>query len=140
MKINRILKTACFATFISFSSEFYGQSISQEAKAGANFICECTKTSLGNNGVDISKLLEIYNSYQSQGYLLSKYKADVKRINAQLDGSYSAIETDTYKCRDQFRQKFSSNLSNKEFLSKMQDNLNKNAYTNGPQLIKQLSN
>lgn len=139
MKLNQIFKIICLS-LIFISTKSFSQSIDQKAKAGADFICECSKTALSENGVDTKKLLEIYNSYQSQGTLLSKYKSDVKTISSQMNSKYSEIEADIYKCRNQFRQKFSSDLSNKEFLSKMQDIINKNAYTNGPKLIKDLTN
>lgn len=139
MNLKPTFKIICLS-LIFFSTKFYGQSIDQKAKSGANFICECSKIALSENGVDTDKLLDIYNSYQSQGTLLSKYNDDVKKINSQLNSNYSAIETDIYKCRNQFRQRFSSDLSNKEFLSKMQNIINKNAYTNGPKLIKDLTN
>lgn len=139
MKLNQIFKIICLS-LIFISTKSFSQSIDQKAKAGADFICECSKTALSENGVDTKKLLEIYNSYQSQGTLLSKYKSDVKTIRSQMNSKYSEIEADIYKCRNQFRQKFSSDLSNKEFLSKMQDIINKNAYTNGPKLIKDLTN
>lgn len=129
-----------FLSLIFFSTKFYGQSIDQKAKVGANFICECSKTALSVNGVDTDKLLEIYTSYQSQGALLSKFNADVKKIRSQMNSNYSAIETDIYKCRSQFRQKFSNDLKNKEFLTKMQTIINKSAYTSGPKLIKDLTN
>src|SRR5690606_37870741 len=139
MNPKQIFKTLCLS-LIFISTKSFSQSIDQKAKAGADFICECSKTALSENGVDTKKLLEIYNSYQSQGTLLSKYKSDVKTISSQMNSKYSEIEADIYKCRNQFRQKFSSDLSNKEFLSKMQDIINKNAYTNGPKLIKDLTN
>ncbi|WP_336071018.1 hypothetical protein [Mesoflavibacter sp. CH_XMU1404-2] len=139
MKPKQIIKII-FLSLIFISTKSFSQSIDQKAKAGADFICECSKTALSENGVDTAKLLEIYNSYQSQGTLLSKYKSDVKTISSQMNSNYSAIETEIYKCRSQFRQKFSSDLNNKVFLSKMQDIINKNAYTNGPKLIKDLTN
>ena len=139
MNQKQIFKIICLS-LIFISTKSVGQSIDQKAKAGADFICDCSKTALSENGVDTAKLLEIYNSYQSQGTLLSKYKSDVKTINSQMNSNYSAIETDIYKCKNQFRQKFSSDLKNKEFLSKMQNIINKNAYTNGPKLIKDLTN
>ena len=139
MKPKPILKIILLV-LIFMPIKFYGQSIDQKAKAGANFICECSKTALSENGVDTDKLLEIYTSYQSQGKLLSKFNNDVKKINSQMNSNYSVIEADIYICRSQFRQKFSSDLNNKEFLSKMQEIINKNAYTNGPKLIKNLTN
>lgn len=139
MNPKQIFKIICLS-LIFISTKSFGQSIDQKAKAGADFICECSKTALSENGVDTAKLLEIYNSYNSQGTLLSKYKSDVKTINSQMNSNYSEIETDIYKCRNQFRQKFSSDLKNKEFLSKMQAIINKNAYTSGPKLIKDLTN
>lgn len=139
MNPKQIFKMLCLS-LILISTKSLGQSIDQKAKSGADFICECSKIALSENGVDIAKLLEIYNSYQSQGTLLSKYKSDVKTISSQMNSKYEEIETDIYKCRNQFRQKFSSELKNKEFLSKMQDIINKNAYTNGPKLIKDLTN
>ena len=139
MNPKQTFKIICLS-LIFFSTKFYGQSIAQKAKSGANFICECSKTALSENGVDTDKLLEVYTSYQSEGTLLSKYNADVKKIRSQMNSSYSAIETDIYKCRNEFRQKFNNDLKNKEFLTKMQAIINKNAYTNGPKLIKDLTN
>lgn len=139
MKQKQIIKIICLS-LIFISTKFYGQSTDQKARNGANFICECSKTALSENGVDTNKLFEIYTSYQSQGKLLSKFNDDVKKISSQMNSNYSAIETAIYKCRSQFRQKFSSNLNNREFLSKMQEIINKNAYTNGPKLIKDLTN
>lgn len=139
MKINRTLGIACFS-ILFIQTTFYGQTVEQKAKSAAEFICECTKTALSNNGVNTSKLKEIYNSYQSSGFLLNKYNADAKKINSQLNAGYTAIETEIYTCRNQFRQKFKNDLSNKEFLSKMSEIINNNAFTNGPKLIEKLTN
>lgn len=139
MKINRKTKIILLSILFIFTN-FYGQNIDQKAKTGADFICECSKTSLAKNGVDTEKLLEVYNSYQAQGSLLNKYSNDVKKLREQLNSNYSKIETEIYSCRNLFREKFKSDLNNKEFLSKMQTIINKNAYTNGPKLIQNLTN
>lgn len=139
MKNNRIIKFIFLSIFL-ISSKFYGQTIDQKAKSGADFICECSKLALSNNGVETDKLLEIYDSYKSNGTLLNKYKTDVRKLSTQLNSNYSKIETDIYSCRNQFRQKFKNDLNNKEFLTKMQSIINNNAFTNGPKLIQKLVN
>ena len=140
MKNTKIITVITFLILFTLPSKFYGQSdVNQKAKEGANFICDCTKKSLDKNGINTIKLAEIYNSYQSKGSLLSKYNADVKKINNQMNLKYSLVEADIYLCRDQFRQKYSNYLKNKIFLDKMQSIINANPYTNGPKLIKNLA-
>lgn len=140
MKSTKIITVITFLILFTLPSKFYGQSdVNQKAKEGANFICDCTKKSLDKNGINTVKLAEIYNSYQSKGSLLSKYNADVKKINNQMNLKYSLVEADIYLCRDQFRQKYSNYLKNKIFLDKMQSIINANPYTNGPKLIKNLA-
>ena len=140
MKNAKIIIIITFIFIFISPSKFYGQSdVNQKAKEAASFICDCTKKSLDRNGINTVKLAEIYNSYQSKGSLLSKYNADVKKINNQMNLKYSLVETDIYLCRDKFRQKYSNYLKNKTFLEKMQTIINTNPYTNGPKLIKNLA-
>ena len=140
MKNTKIITIITLLIVFTLPSKFYGQSdVNQKAKEGANFICDCTKKSLDKNGINTLKLAEIYNSYQLKDSLLSKYNADVKKINNQMNLKYSLVEADIYLCRDKFRQKYSNYLKNKTFLDKMQTIINTNAYTNGPKLIKNLA-
>lgn len=140
MKNTKIITIITFLFIFTLPSRFYGQSdVNQKAKEGANYICDCTKKSLDKHGINTLKLAEIYNSYQSKGSLLSKYKTDVKKINNQMNLKYSLVEADIYLCRDKFRQKYSNYLKNKTFLDKMQSVINTNPFTNGPKLIKNLA-
>ncbi|RTZ01434.1 hypothetical protein EKL98_14940 [Flavobacterium bomense] len=140
MKNTKIIAIVTFLIIFALPSKFYGQSdANQKAKEGANFICDCTKKSLDKNGINTSKLAEIYNSYQLKGSLLSKYNADVKKINNQMNLKYSLVEADIYLCRDKFRQQYSNYLKNKTFLDKMQTIINTNPFTNGSKLIKNLA-
>jgi hypothetical protein len=140
MKTKKILTITAFLFLLLNSSKFYSQTdVTQKAKEGAQFICDCTKKSLVKNGIDTAKLTEIFNSYNSKGTLLNKYNADVKKINNQMKQKYSLVETDIYDCRNQFRQKFSSYLKNRLFLEKMQTILDNNPFTSGPKLIKDLA-
>lgn len=140
METKKLLTITAFLFLLLNSSKFYSQTdVTQKAKEGAQFICDCTKKTLVKNGIDTAKLTEIFNSYNSKGSLLNKYNADVKKINNQMKLKYSLVETDIYDCRNQFRQKFSSYLKNRLFLEKMQTILDNNPFTSGPKLIKDLA-
>lgn len=114
--------------------------IDAKATAGAKLICDCTKTSLSKNNIDVVKLAEIYKSYNTNRKLLGKYKSDVQKINEKMNVNYSIIESDIYACRSQFTQKYKSYLKNKDFLSRIETIINNNPYTAGPKLIKTLAN
>ncbi|CAM3804182.1 hypothetical protein FLGE108171_15530 [Flavobacterium gelidilacus] len=128
----------CFLFLIP--SELIAQSdIDAKATSGAKLICDCTKTSLSKNNIDVDKLAEIYKSYNINKKLLVKYKSDVQKINDKLNLNYSTIESDIYACRSQFTQKYKSYLKNRDFLTKIESIINNNPYTAGPKLIKTLA-
>jgi hypothetical protein len=129
----------CFLFLIPLNSVAQSD-IDAKANSGAKLICDCTKTSLSNNNIDVIKLAEIFKSYNTNKKLLSKYKLDVQKINEKLNLNYSTIESDIYACKSQFTQKYKAYLKNKDFLSKIETIINNNPYTAGPKLIKTLSN
>ena len=129
----------CFLFFIPLN--LIAQSdINTKAIAGAKLICDCTKTSLSKNNIDVVKLAEIFESYNTNKKLLSKYKSDVQKISEKMNLNYSNIESGIYACRSQFIQKYKSYLKNKDFLTKIENIINNNPYTTGPKLIKSLAN
>jgi len=79
--------------------------IDAKATSAAKLICDCTKTSLSKNNIDVVKLAEIFKSYNTNRKLLGKYKSDVQKINDKMNLNYSAIESDIYACRSKFTQK-----------------------------------
>ena len=134
-----IFLNLCFLSLIPLKS-IAQSDIDTKATLGAKLICDCTKTSLSKNNIDVVKLAEIYKSYNTNKKLLSKYKSDVQKINDKLNLNYSTIESDIYACRSQFTQKYKSYLKNRDFLSKIETIINSNPYTAGPKLIKTLAN
>ncbi|RVT74456.1 hypothetical protein EOD40_13170 [Flavobacterium sufflavum] len=129
----------CFLSLIPLKSIAQSE-IETKAISGAKLICNCTKTSLSKNSIDVVKLAEIYKSYNTNKKLLSKYNSDVQKINNKINLNYSTIESDIYACRSQFTQKYKSYLKNREFLSRIETIINNNPYTAGPKLIKTLAN
>lgn len=134
-----IFLNLCFLSLIPLKS-IAQSDIHTKATSGAKLICDCTKTSLSKNNIDVVKLAEIYKSYNTNKKLLSKYKSDVQKINDKLNLNYSTIESDIYACRSQFTQKYKSYLKNRDFLSRIETIINNNPYTAGPKLIKTLAN
>ncbi|WP_188049349.1 hypothetical protein [Flavobacterium sp. GP15] len=129
-----LLLTLIFLPFYSFAQS----DINIKANEGAAFICNCTNISLIKNDVDVVKLVEIYNSYKPNKVLSKKYHSDVKRISRQLDSKYSLIEKDIFTCRDQFKVNYKAYFT-KDFLNKLEVELNNNPYSNGPKTIKDLA-
>lgn len=68
-----IFLNLCFLSLVPLKS-IAQSDIDTKATSGAKLICDCTKTSLSKNNIDVVKLAEIYKSYNTNKKLLSNSK------------------------------------------------------------------
>ena len=124
-------------SFITYSQSNIDKVVGEAEKN----ICDCTKTALIQNGVDILKLVEISNLYKAKKSVPNSYSSAIQKLYKQINSNVSAISSDINTCRQNFKSnpKFQPYFSNKLFLEKLEHRLDLNNYYYGPNLIKKLA-
>ena len=136
------MKTLAILIYIILPFCIYSQNDIDKAVREAELnICNCTKETLINNGVDVVKLVQITNVYKKTNSIPNSETANVNRLYRQINFNIDNISKGINMCRSKFidNPKFKPFLSNQVFTSKLEKALDYNNYYFGPKIIKKLA-